>query len=54
MHLHRLPNGEWVCLESKSWVGSGGVGVARSTLYDLAGPIGGSAQELFVDRRPPG
>ncbi len=54
VHLHRLPHGEWVCLESETSVGSGGIGLARSTLHDVDGPIGGSAQQLFVDRRPPG
>ena len=54
VHLHRPAHGEWVCLESETSVGNGGVGVARSTLFDINGPVGGSAQQLLIDRRPPG
>lgn len=54
VHLHRMPRDEWVGLDAATSVGSGGVGVTRGTLHDRDGPIGGSAQQLLVDRRLPG
>ena len=54
VHLHRQLQGEWVCLDASTSVGSGGVGIARSTLYDMRGEIGAGAQQLLIDRRPPG
>lgn len=53
VHLHRIPRGEWIGLDAATSVGSHGVGLTRGTLHDLDGPIGGSAQQLVVDRRPP-
>lgn len=52
VHLHRLPRGEWICLDAETSVDRTGIGVTRSTLHDLSGPIGNSAQSLLVDRRP--
>jgi Thioesterase-like superfamily len=54
VHLHRLPRGEWVGLDAATSVASNGVGLTRGTLHDLDGPIGSSAQQLVIDRRPPG
>ena len=54
VHLHRVAQGEWIALEATSSIGAGGVGVARGNLYDHAGSIGGSAQQLLVEPRPPG
>lgn len=49
--LHRLPEGEWVCLDAITRIGSEGVGVAESLLFDEHGPIGRSAQTLLVEAR---
>ncbi|MDE0802878.1 MAG: thioesterase family protein [Acidimicrobiales bacterium] len=49
--LHRLPEGEWVCLDAITRIGSEGVGVAESLLFDEHGPIGRSAQTLLVEPR---
>ena len=38
--LHRHPIGEWVCLESGSFVNPHGVGLAETRLHDEHGPIG--------------
>ncbi|MFY9588863.1 MAG: thioesterase family protein [Actinomycetota bacterium] len=53
VHLHRHPRGEWIGLDAATSIGAGGVGLTRGTLHDTEGPIGGSAQQLVVDRRPP-
>lgn len=51
VYLHRLPAGEWVCLEAATEMERNGIGVASSTLYDEKGSIGKGQQILFVDRR---
>jgi hypothetical protein len=52
VHLHRLPAGEWVCLEARTTVEPEGVGLAESRIHDERGPIGRGAQALFVTARP--
>jgi len=51
VHLHREPEGEWVCLDALTTISRGGVGLATSVLSDLAGPVGVGAQSLFVTAR---
>jgi hypothetical protein len=51
VHLHRLPVGEWVCLESRTLAEPDGVGLADTRLYDERGPIGRAAQTLLVAER---
>jgi hypothetical protein len=51
IHLHRLPEGEWVCLDAVSVLEGNGVGLAQSALWDERGPIGRSLQSLLVDAR---
>jgi len=51
IHLHRLPLGEWVCLDAVTLASSGGVGLAESALWDERGRIGRSVQSLLVERR---
>jgi hypothetical protein len=50
-YLQRPPRGEWVCLDAHTTVDPAGVGLARSTMYDLEGPIGTAIQALFVAPR---
>ena len=50
VYLMRPPVGEWVALEA-STTAAAGVGLADTTLHDARGPIGRSAQALFVERR---
>jgi hypothetical protein len=50
IYLHRLPIGEWVCLEAVSRVEPHGIGLAESRLWDERGLIGRSLQSLLVDR----
>ena len=50
IHLHRMPVGEWVCLEAVTWVAGHGVGMAESRLWDENGVIGRSAQSLLLDK----
>jgi hypothetical protein len=50
VYLLRYPAGEWVALEASTTTADG-IGLADTTLHDEQGPIGRSAQALFVDRR---
>jgi acyl-Coa thioesterase superfamily protein/acyl-CoA thioesterase superfamily protein len=50
VYLMRPPAGEWVALESAT-TAADGIGLADTILHDTEGPIGHSAQALFVDRR---
>ena len=48
IHVHRHPEGEWVCLESGGWAETHGVGLADSRLYDERGVLGRALQSLLV------
>jgi hypothetical protein len=49
IHLHRLPEGEWVCLDAATWIDGDGVGQAESELYDERGRLGRSLQSLLIE-----
>jgi hypothetical protein len=51
IYLHRLPVGEWVCIEATSRLEPHGIGYAESVLHDPRGRIGRSCQSLLVDTR---
>jgi Thioesterase-like superfamily len=51
VHLHRLPAGEWVCLDARTFPEPHGVGLADTALYDESGRIGRAAQTLLVRER---
>lgn len=51
VHLHRLPEGEWVGLDSRTAVEAKGVGLAESRLLDEGGSIGRALQSLIVEPR---
>lgn len=49
--LHRHPEGDWVCLDARTMVDGGGVGLAESALHDTKGPLGRGTQSLYVAER---
>ena len=51
VHLHRMPEGEWVCLDAVTFPEPNGVGLADTALWDERGRIGRAAQTLMVRRR---
>jgi hypothetical protein len=51
VHLHRLPEGEWVANSARTWLDPGGAAVAEATLSDLGGPVGRAMQSLYVAGR---
>lgn len=51
VHLHRLPEGEWVCLDAITLPEANGVGLAESRLYDERGALGRALQTLLLRDR---
>jgi hypothetical protein len=51
VNLHRLPVGEWVCIDAVTRLGTEGIGLAESLLFDEEGPIGRATQSLLVEGR---
>ncbi|HEY1273398.1 MAG TPA: thioesterase family protein [Thermoleophilaceae bacterium] len=51
VHLHRMPAGEWVCLDSVTYPEASGIGLADTSLWDERGRIGRAAQTLLVRER---
>jgi hypothetical protein len=54
VHLHREAAGEWICLDARTVISTGGAGLATSVLSALDGQIGVGAQSLLVAPRKPG
>lgn len=48
VHVLRPPEGEWVCLEARTVLGPGAVGIATSDVYDERGLVARSEQALLV------
>jgi hypothetical protein len=51
VHLERLPEGEWVCVDAITLPQPSGVGTAESVLSDERGRIGRAAQALLISER---
>jgi hypothetical protein len=51
VQLHRMPEGEWVCLDAVTIPEPTGVGLADTALHDERGPIGRATQTLLVAER---
>jgi hypothetical protein len=51
LYIDRAPTGEWIGLESKTWIAKDGVGTAESVLYDELGRVGRATQSLLIARR---
>ena len=46
LSVERVPEGEWIALESTTRIAAGGIGVSESVLYDERGRIGRAVQSL--------
>ena len=51
VHLWRQPAGEWMAMRSHTVLGSSGIGLAQSALFDAKGHIGHAEQSLLVEER---
>jgi len=52
VHLERMPEGEWVCVDAVPLPQPSGIGTAESVLSDARGRIGRAAQTLLIAERP--
>lgn len=48
IHMHRIPQGRWLGLETIQQYGSSGIGLTSSILHDEHGPFGRSEQILTI------
>jgi hypothetical protein len=51
--LHRLPDGEWMGLDAVTTIEPHGIGLTRTGLYDVHGPIGQGLQALVAGQMGP-
>jgi hypothetical protein len=51
IHLQRTPRGEWIGLDARTLLHTGGMGLAESVLYDEHGAVGRAFQSLVVGAR---
>jgi Acyl-CoA thioesterase C-terminal domain/Acyl-CoA thioesterase N-terminal domain len=51
IHLERMPEGEWVCVDAVTRAQPSGIGTAESQLFDRRGRIGRAAQSLLISAR---
>lgn len=51
VHVHRLPEGEWVANEAVTWLDPGGAARADAVLHDQGGPLGRATQSLYIAAR---
>jgi acyl-coenzyme A thioesterase PaaI-like protein len=51
VHLQRQPRGEWIGVDARTLLHSGGTGLAESVLHDVHGPVGRAFQTLVVEPR---
>jgi Thioesterase-like superfamily len=51
LYIERPPRGEWICLQSRTTIPAGGVGIAESVIYDTEGRVGHAIQALLVAPR---
>lgn len=49
--LHRIPAGEWTCLDATTTAEGHGIGLTRARLWDTTGPVGRSLQTLLLEPR---
>lgn len=52
VHIHRLPEGQWIGVRSENHYGADGVGVSRGMLFDESGPVAAIQQAQLVRQRP--
>jgi hypothetical protein len=51
VHLQRQPRSEWIGVDARTLLHSGGTGLAESVLHDTHGPVGRAFQTLVVQSR---
>ena len=52
VHVHRIPDGEWIGIRAETNYGPDGIGTTVGTLFDETGAVGSIQQSVLVRRRP--
>ena len=52
VHVHRIPEGEWVGIRAETSYGPDGIGTTIGTLFDEGSAVGAIQQSVLVRRRP--
>ncbi|TPW91528.1 thioesterase family protein [Mycolicibacterium fortuitum] len=53
VHIHRVPDGEWIGIRADTNYGPDGIGTTVGTLFDQRGAVGAIQQSVLVRPRPP-
>ncbi|MEB3071159.1 thioesterase family protein [[Mycobacterium] vasticus] len=53
VHLHRIPEGDWIGIRAQTNYGPDGIGTALGTLFDQRGAVAAIQQSVLVRRREP-
>jgi hypothetical protein len=53
LYLHRMPRGDWICLETSGTAEPHGLGMVETVVHDAHGPVGRAVQAIIVNRRHP-
>jgi acyl-CoA thioesterase len=51
VHIHRVPEGEWIGVQAETHYGGDGVGISRGTLFDERGSVAVIQQAQLVRHR---
>lgn len=51
VHVHRIPEGQWIGIRAETDYGPDGIGTTVGTLFDERGPVGSIQQSVLVRRR---
>jgi len=51
VHVHRIPEGEWIGVRAETHYGRDGFGASVGTLFDEQGPVAAIQQAQLVRRR---
>jgi Thioesterase-like superfamily len=52
VHIHRVPEGEWIGIRAQTNYGADGIGATIGTLFDENGAVGGIQQSVLVRPLP--
>ncbi|CAA0089615.1 Uncharacterised protein [Mycolicibacterium vanbaalenii] len=53
VHVHRVPEGQWIGIRAETSYGPDGIGTTIGTLFDQEGAVGAIQQSVLVRPRPP-
>jgi Thioesterase-like superfamily len=51
VHIHRVPQGEWVGIRAETSYGPDGIATTAGTLFDETAAVGSIQQSVLVRRR---